>query len=47
MLPGNLILQYRMRTGLTQAQLAALIGLKNERMLRHWETNSLLPDDRY
>ena len=43
MLPGELILEYRTRSGLTQNQLAALLGLKSARMVRHWETGVFMP----
>lgn len=34
---------YRQRSGLTQVQLAGLLGLKGERMVQLWEGGYYLP----
>lgn len=42
-LPNELLVLYRKRSGLTQNQLAALIGLKSDRMIFKWESGYTLP----
>jgi predicted ATPase/transcriptional regulator with XRE-family HTH domain len=42
-LPHELLVLYRKRSGLTQNQLAALIGLKSDRMILKWESGYTLP----
>ncbi len=42
-LPQDLLLMYRQRGGFTQNRLAALLGLKSDRMLQKWEGGSSLP----
>jgi predicted ATPase/transcriptional regulator with XRE-family HTH domain len=41
--PGELLKMLRTRSGLTQAQLADLLGLKSARMVRNWEGEFNLP----
>src|SRR4051794_18947165 len=41
--PGELLKMLRSRSGLTQAQLAGLLGLKSARMGRNWEGELNLP----
>lgn len=42
-LPNELLLMYRQRSGMTQRQLAAQLGLKSERMVQKWESGYTLP----
>lgn len=42
-LPQELLLMFRQRSGLTQVQLAARLGLKSERMVQNWEGGYGLP----
>src|SRR6476620_5217874 len=42
-LPHELLVLYRKRSGLTQNQLATLIGLKSDRMILKWESGYTLP----
>jgi len=41
--PGEILKMLRHRSGLTQAQLAELLGLKSARMVRNWEGEFNLP----
>lgn len=41
--PDKLLREYRLKTGLTQTQLAQAIGLKSLRMIQYWEAGSSLP----
>src|SRR5437763_10217953 len=41
--PGELLKMLRHRSGLTQAELAELLGLKSARMVRNWEGEFNLP----
>jgi transcriptional regulator with XRE-family HTH domain len=41
--PDELLQMYRRRSGLTQAQLAELIGLQSKRMVQSWETGEAIP----
>src|SRR5437764_15127629 len=41
--PGELLKMLRNRAGLTQSQLAELLGLKSARMVRNWEGEFNLP----
>jgi predicted ATPase/transcriptional regulator with XRE-family HTH domain/Tfp pilus assembly protein PilF len=41
--PGELLKMLRNRSGLTQAQLAEMLGLKSARMVRNWEGEFNLP----
>src|SRR4051794_35682845 len=41
---ADLLRFYRHRTGLTQAQVADLLGLKSDRMVRNWEVGLNLPN---
>jgi predicted ATPase/transcriptional regulator with XRE-family HTH domain len=42
-LPDELLRMFRLRSGFSQAELAELLGLKSERMLRYWEGGYSLP----
>lgn len=42
-LPGELLQMFRKRSGLTQAQLASLIGLQSKRMVQSWEAGESVP----
>ena len=43
LLPSELLVRYRKRSGWTQAELAQQVGLEGSRGIRNWETGSSLP----
>jgi predicted ATPase/transcriptional regulator with XRE-family HTH domain len=45
-LPNELLRMYRVRAGLTQTQLARLVGLRSLRMVQYWEAGTSLPKAR-
>lgn len=45
-LPDQLLRLFRHRSGLTQGQLAALLGFKDNRMITKWEGGYSLPEPR-